>query len=70
MIVGGVESLTVNVVVHVAALLAASFAVTVIVVIPKPTNVPAAGSCVMVSEPAGVQLSEPMTPESTFGIAA
>jgi hypothetical protein len=43
LIVGGVVSLTVNVVVQVALLPAASVAVTVIVCDPCPTIVPAAG---------------------------
>jgi hypothetical protein len=37
---------------------------------PNPTIVPAAGLCVTVSDPVGVQLSETVTPPSTFGIAA
>src|SRR5204862_7598784 len=40
---GAVVSLTVKVVVQVALLLAASVAVTVIVAVPNPTSVPAAG---------------------------
>ena len=40
---GGVLSITLKVVVHVALLPAASVAVTVIVVVPEPTSVPAAG---------------------------
>jgi hypothetical protein len=40
---GAVVSLTVNVVVHVALLPASSVAVTVIVFVPRPTSVPAAG---------------------------
>src|SRR2546423_12325021 len=38
--VGAVSSLTVNVVVHVALLVAASVAVTVITCVPNPTSVP------------------------------
>ena len=41
--VGAVSSVTVNVVVQVALLAAASVAVTVIMVLPRPTSVPAAG---------------------------
>ena len=40
---GAVESITVNVVVQIALLPAASVAVTVIVCAPNPTTVPAAG---------------------------
>jgi len=66
-IVGGVLSLTVKVVMQVLELLAASVAVTVIVVVPKPTSVPAAGFCDKVTGP---QLSEAETPLSTFGTRA
>jgi hypothetical protein len=69
-IVGGVVSTTVKVVVQVAALFAASFTVTVIVVTPGPTSVPATGFCVIVSEPAAVQLSEAVTLPTTLGTAA
>ena len=55
--VGGVVSLTVKVVVQEEVLLAASLTVTVIVVLPRPTRVPAVGLCVFVSEPGGLQLS-------------
>ena len=41
--VGAVSSVTVKVVVHVALLVAASVAVTVITCTPNPTSVPAAG---------------------------
>jgi hypothetical protein len=41
--VGGVASVTVTIVVQLALLPAASVAVTVIVCVPRPTNVPAAG---------------------------
>jgi hypothetical protein len=67
---GGVVSLTVNVVVQVALLSAASFTVTVIVVTPSSTKAPAAGICVMVREPAGVQLSEAVTPPRISGTTA
>lgn len=60
-IVGGVESLTVKVVVQVLTLLAASFTVTVIVVTPEPAIAPAAGLCVMINKPTAVQLSEAVT---------
>jgi hypothetical protein len=68
--VGGVVSVTVKVVVHVAALFDASFTVIVIAVVPTPTRVPAAGLCVMVKDPASVQLSVATTPPVTFGTAA
>src|SRR5512135_1688832 len=67
---GGVVSLTVNVVVHVAELPAASVAVTVIVCGPSPTFVPAVGLWVTVIEPDGVQLSVAVVPATTSGIAA
>jgi hypothetical protein len=69
-IVGGVVSLTVKVVVQVETLSAASFTVTVTVVTPNPTSVPAVGSWVIVNEPAAVQLSETVTLPMTFGTAA
>ena len=47
--VGGVVSLTVNVVVHVVKLLDASVTVIVTVCGPMPTSVPATGDCVMVT---------------------
>jgi hypothetical protein len=43
LIVGGIGSITVKVVEHVALLLLASLTVTTIVVVPVPTIVPAAG---------------------------
>ena len=70
LITGGVLSATVNVVVHWPLLFEASVAVTVIVCVPTPTIVPAAGLCVRVTDPAAEQLSETVTPSSTFGIAA
>ena len=70
MIVGGVVSLTVKVVVHVAVLFDSSFTVIVIVVTPLPTSVPAAGLCVTINEAEGVQLSVATTPPVTFGTAA
>ena len=68
--VGGVASVTVKVVVHVALLFASSFTVTVIVVAPTLTSVPAAGFWVIVKEPASVQLSDAVTPPTTFGTGA
>jgi hypothetical protein len=68
--VGGVVSLTVKVVVQVAALFDASFTVMVMVVVPALTSVPAVGLCVIVSEFAGVQLSEAVTPPVTSGTGA
>lgn len=57
-IVGGEMSvMTVKVRWQVEVLLAASVTEMVTVVGPRPTRVPAAGSCVMTSEPEGVQLS-------------
>ena len=70
MIVGGVASITVKVVVHVVLLLEASFTVTVMVVTPAPTSVPAAGFCVTVNSSNGVQLSVATMPPMTFGTAA
>ena len=70
MIVGGVTSETVNVVVQVVELLAASFTVIVTVVAPVPTSVPATGDCVIISEPATVQLSVDATPPVKLGTAA
>src|ERR671925_344026 len=67
---GSVVSLTVKVVVQVALLPASSVAVTVIVCTPRPTSVPAAGSCVSVIALVALQLSLAVTPPSTFGMAA
>src|SRR5436190_725644 len=53
LMVGGVVSLTVKVVGQVLLLDAASVAVTVIVVTPSPTKVPAVGLWLRVIEPAG-----------------
>ena len=64
-IVGGRSSITVKLVVQVLELFAASVAVTVIVVVPKPTGVPAAGLCDRVTGPP--QLDEAVTPVSTLG---
>lgn len=57
-------------VVHVLPLFAASFTVIVIVVVPKPTIVPAAGFCVTVNEPGDVQLSVAETCAVTLGTGA
>jgi hypothetical protein len=64
---GGVVSLTVNVVEQLLLFPAPSVAVTVIVCGPRPTNVPAAGLWVTVTDP---QLSELVTFGTTFGIGA
>jgi hypothetical protein len=48
----------------------ASIAVTVIVVTPNPTRVPAVGDCDKVMEAEAVQLSDTDTPANTFGTAA
>src|SRR5207245_8081496 len=63
-------SFTVNVVVQVALLPAASVAVTVIVCGPRPTMVPAAGLWVTVIALVWLQLSLTVTPLNTFGRAA
>jgi hypothetical protein len=56
--------------VHIVEFKAASFTVIVTVVVPKPTNVPAAGDCVLVNEPEAVQLSVAVTPAVKSGIDA
>src|SRR5216110_3483238 len=68
--VGAVSSLTVNVVVQVALLVAASVAVTVITCTPSPTRVDAAGDWVNVIAPGAVQLSLTVTPPNTSGKTA
>jgi hypothetical protein len=68
--IGGIGSVTVNVVEQVTPLLLASLTVTIIVVVPVPTIVPGAGFCVTVKRPAGVQSSEASTPLVTFGTRA
>src|SRR3989449_445268 len=68
--VGAVSSVTVKVVVHVALLVAASVAVTVITCVPRPTSVPAAGDWLKVIPSVPVQLSLALTPPNTFGTAA
>ena len=68
--VGAVLSVTVKVVVQVALLAASSVAVTVIVWVPRPTSVPAAGDWLKVIAPAALQASPTLTPPVTFGTAA
>src|SRR5947207_1399259 len=68
--VGTVASVTVNVVVQVALLPASSVAVTVIVFVPNPTSVPAAGDWTRVIPLVPLQLSLAVTPPNTFGTAA
>src|SRR6266581_2481492 len=68
--VGAVSSVTVNVVVQVALLVAASVAVPVITCTPNPTSVPAAGSWLKVIPLVPLQLSLALTPPNTSGTAA
>src|SRR5438093_3797561 len=68
--VGAVVSVTVKIVVQVALLPAASVAVTVMVCVPRPTTVPAAGDWLKVMDPAAVQPSPTVTPPNTLGIVA
>src|SRR5205085_7842331 len=68
--VGTVASVTVKVVVQVALLPASSVAVTVIVFVPNPTSVPAAGNWPSVIPLVPLQLSLAVTPPNTFGTAA
>src|SRR5881396_1390574 len=68
--VGAVSSVTVNVVVQVALLVAASVAVTVITCAPNPTSVPAAGDWLKVMPLVPLQLSLALTPPNTSGTAA
>src|SRR5438105_6786805 len=68
--VGTVVSVTVKVVVQVALLPASSVAVTVIVFVPNPTSVPAAGDWTRVIPLVALQLSLAVTPLNTFGTAA
>src|SRR5437763_3414111 len=67
---GTVVSFTVKVVVQVALLPASSVAVTVIVFVPNPTSVPAAGDWSRVIPLVALQLSLSVTPLNTFGTAA
>ena len=55
--VGAVLSVTVKATMQLVLLPAASVTVTVMLVTPVPTSVPAAGLCVFTKEPAAVQLS-------------
>src|SRR5436309_14368113 len=69
--VGTVSSVTEKVVVQVALLVAASVAVTVIVVVPRPTSVPAAGDCLRELIPlVPPHPSLALTPPNTSGTAA
>src|SRR5882724_1722315 len=68
--VGTVVLFTVNVVVQVALLVAASVAVTVITCTPNPTSVPAAGDWLKVIPLVPLQLSLALTPPNTSGTAA
>src|SRR5258705_9942558 len=68
--VGAVSSVTVRVVVHVALLVAASVAVTVIVCTPNPTSVPAAGAWLKVIPLVPLQLPLALTPPNTSGTTA
>src|SRR5213080_311973 len=68
--VGAVPSVTVKVVVHVALLVAASVAVTVITCTPNPTSVPAAGDWLKIIPLVPLQLSLALTPPNTSGTAA
>ena len=68
--VGAVVSVTVKIVMQVALLPAASVAVTVMVCVPTPTTVPAAGDWLKVMDPAPVQPSPTVTPPNTLGIVA
>lgn len=65
--VGAVVSLTVRVTVHCELLPATSVAVRVIVVAPRPTEVPANGDCVTVTV---LQLSRAVTPAVKSGTSA
>src|SRR5207247_8770016 len=68
--VGTVSSVTVNVVVQVALLVAASVAVTVITCVPRPTSVPAVGDWLKAIPLVPLQLSLALTPPNTSGTAA
>src|SRR5438552_917346 len=68
--VGAVVSVTVKVAVQLALLPASSVAVTVIVWVPRPTSVPAAGDWLKVIALAALQSSLTLTPPITFGTAA
>src|SRR5256885_9003881 len=64
------SSLTVKVVVQLALLPAASVAVTVIVCVPTPTTVPAAGDWLSVIEFVPLQFPVAVTPLNTLGTVA
>src|SRR5262245_54152700 len=68
--VGGVVSFTVNVLLHIVMLPAVSLTVTVMVVLPRPTIVPAVGLWEIINEPSGVQLSWATTEPVILGTAA
>src|SRR5438094_4860774 len=68
--VGALLSLTVKVVVQLALFPATSVAVTVIVWVPRPTIVPAAGDWLKVIALAPLQASLTLTPPITSGTAA
>jgi len=68
--VGAVLSVTVKLVVQVALFPASSVAVTVIMFVPRPTSVPAAGLCANVIALLALQLSLALTPPNTLGTAA
>src|SRR3989442_14596679 len=68
--VGAVSSVTVKVVVHVALLVAASVAVTVITCFHRPTSLRAPGACPKLPPSVPLQLSLALTPPSTSGTAA
>jgi len=67
---GAVVSCTVKLVVQIALLPASSVAVTVIVCVPNPTSVPAAGLWLKVIVLVALQLSLTVTPPNTSGKAA
>src|SRR5947208_13686932 len=67
---GAMVALTVKVVVHVALLVAASVAVTVIVWVPNPTSVPARKSGVKGKTATPLQAWLTLTPPMTLGTAA
>src|SRR5437764_6911974 len=67
--VGTVVSVTVKVVVQVALLPASSVAVTVIVFVPNPTSVPAAGRWTTGLQFGPREFSFAVSPPNTFGTA-
>src|SRR5207249_2865665 len=68
--VGGVMSATAKVVVQFVLFPAASMAVTVMVWVPNPTSVPAAGDWLKVIALGALQASLTLTPLNTLGTAA